>query len=278
MNGLVLRGAKGLYAVLLILFLVLPSLVVVPLAFSTSAFLQFPPPGYSTDYFQQFFADPEWVGALRRSITVALCAALIAVPLGFAASWWLIRSMSRAKRPVETMLLLPMMVPVVVVGFGLYLLLLKTNQTGSLPAVVVAHSVLALPVVVLTLTAALRTFDFRLVDAARICGASVPRAVISVVLPVIFPALGAATLIALMTSLDEAVISTFLVGDTSPTLPTAMFNSITYDLNPLVPVAATLLTGLTLLLLLVSGGLTLLTRRRANAAALTTRPEGGLDA
>jgi putative spermidine/putrescine transport system permease protein len=270
MKGVALRSAKIGYSVLLILFLVLPSLVVIPLAFSTSQFLQFPPPGYSTGYFHEFFADPDWVGALERSVVVAVCTALIAVPIGFAASWWLIRSPSRLKRPVETFLLLPMMIPVVVFGFGLYVLLLKLGIQAGLFAVVLSHSVLAIPMVVLTITAALRTFDYRLVNAARICGAGVGRTVTSVVLPIIFPALGAATLIALMTSLDEAVIATFLVGDTSPTLPVAMFNSITYDLNPLVPVAATLLTGITLLLLVVSGALTMLTRRRATAASTST--------
>lgn len=267
MRSVLSRSARSAYSVLLILFLVLPSLVVVPLAFSTSQFLQFPPPGYSTGWFQQFFDDPDWVGALQRSVIVAVCAAVIAVPVGFAASWWMIRSASRHKRAVETFLLLPMMIPVVVFGFGLYVLLLKLNLAGNLVTVVFAHAVLAVPLVVLTLTAALRTFDFRLVNASRICGAGARRTVLSVVLPVIFPALGAATLIALMTSLDEAVIATFLVGDTTPTLPVAMFNSITYDLNPLVPVAATLLTGITLLLLLVSGALTMLTRRRASASS-----------
>jgi putative spermidine/putrescine transport system permease protein len=266
MRGVAFSGLKVVYTTLVIMFLVLPSLVVIPLAFSTSLFLEFPPPGYSTGYFREFFADPEWVAALRRSILVAASSALIAVPLGFCASWWIIRTASRFKRPVETLLLLPMMIPVVVFGFGLYVLLLRTGLPGGLFAVVLSHAVLALPLVVLTLTAALRTFDFRLVNAARICGAGVPRTVFSVVLPIIFPALGAATLIALMTSLDEAVIATFIVGDTSPTLPTAMFNSITYDLNPLVPVAATLLTAITLLLLVISAGLTMLTRRRGNAA------------
>lgn len=265
----VLRSVKSLYAVALILFLVLPSLVVVPLAFSTAQFLQFPPPGYSAGYFQQFFSDPDWVSALERSVIVAVWTALISVPSGFAAAWWLIRSGSRLRRPVETFLLLPMMIPVVVFGFGLYVLLLKLNVTGGLVAVVLAHAVLAIPLVVLTTTAALRTFDFRLVNAARICGAGPGRTVASVVLPVIFPALGAGTLIALMTSLDEAVIATFIVGDTSPTLPVAMFNSITYDLNPLVPVAATLLTAITLLLLLFSGALAMLTRRRASASSLS---------
>lgn len=269
MKSVLIRSFKTAYSMVLILFLVLPSLVVIPLAFSTSQFLQFPPPGYSTEYFQAFFADLSWVAALQRSVIVAACTALISVPMGFAASWWLIRSRSRFKRPVETFLLLPMMIPIVVFGFGLYVLLLKLNVQGGLVAVVLAHAVLAIPLVILTLTASLRTFDFRLVNASRICGAGAGRTVTSIVLPIIFPALGAATLIALMTSLDEAVIATFIAGDTSPTLPVAMFNSITYDLNPLVPVAATVLTAITLLLLVISGALAMVTRRRASAASLS---------
>lgn len=251
-------------ALLVAAFLVLPTLVVVPLSFSTSMFLEFPPPGYSTRWFGEFFADPQWRDALIRSLIVAAGAATIAVPVGIMASFGILRSRGWAGRLLEPMVMLPMMIPVVISGFGMYLVSLRLEMAGSILLVVLAHSVLALPFVVVTITASLRTFDFKLVLAARVAGASPFTAFRRIVLPIIAPAVGAATLIALMLSLDEAVIATFVAGDMSPTLPVMMFSSITYELNPLVPVAATMLTAATAAMILAAGLLARVTRARTN--------------
>ncbi|MGH3360624.1 MAG: ABC transporter permease [Nocardioidaceae bacterium] len=252
------------FALLVAAYLVLPSLVVIPLSFSTSMFLEFPPPGYSTRWFGEFFADPQWRDALVRSVVVAACSACIAVPVGLTASFGLLRARGRAGRALEPLVMVPMMIPVVISGFGMYVVSLRLDMGGSILLVVLAHAVLALPFVVVTVTAALRTFDFRLVLAARVSGASPLTAFRKVVLPVIAPAVGAATLIALMMSLDEAVIATFVAGDTSPTLPVMMFSSITYELNPLVPVAATLLTAATGLMIFAAALLARLGRTRSD--------------
>lgn len=246
------RIVNVIFALLVAAFLVLPSLVVIPLSFSTSMFLEFPPPGYSTKWFGEFFADPQWRDALVRSLIVAACTACIAVPVGITASFGLLRTRGRAGRWLEPLVMLPMMIPVVISGFGMYVLSLRFDMGGSILLVVLAHSVLALPFVVVTVTASLRSFDFRLILAARVAGASPLTAFRRVVLPIIAPAVGAATLIALMMSLDEAVIANFVAGDTSPTLPVMMFSSITYELNPLVPVAATLLTAATALMIVAA--------------------------
>ncbi|WP_020497937.1 ABC transporter permease [Sciscionella marina] len=264
MDSKLLRAINTVYACLLALFLIVPSLVVIPLAFSTSQFLEFPPPGFSTRYFQEFFADMQWRTALQRSLNVALVSVLISLPIGVAASWWLVRGRSRFKNLVESTLMLPMMIPIVVFGLGAYLILLRFHLVGNLWMVAATHAVLEIPFVVLTVTAALQTFDFRLVRAARVCGAGSFTAFRSVVLPIIAPAVGAGALIGLMTSFDEAVIALFIAGDTLPTLPVQMFNSITYDVNPLVPVAATVLTVVTLVLLLAALLLVRWSRKRTD--------------
>jgi len=260
--GRAIQWVRWVYGVLIAAFLILPSLIVIPMAFSTSMFLQFPPPGYSVDYFQKFFADPEWTSALGRSLAVAFCSAAVSVPLGVMASWALVRHRRKYSGLVESVIVLPMMVPVVIFGFGLYLATLRWNFPSGLTTVVLAHAAMSLPFVVLTISAALETFDFSLVNAARAHGAGPLRSFSAVVAPLIAPAVGAGLLIALMTSFDEAVVATFLAGDTEPTLPVKMFASITYDLNPLVPVAATILTALTLVLLIASAVLVRLARTR----------------
>lgn len=255
------------FALLIVGYLVLPALAVVPMAFSSSMFLEFPPPGYSTQWITQFFSDPTWTAALTRSLIVAGCTALIAVPLGTFASYAIVRASKRSVRSADPIIMMPMFLPVVISGFALYLVVLMLDLPGGLPLVVLAHIGLAIPFVVTTVTASLRTFDFKLVQAARVHGAGATRTFLGVVVPVIAPGIGAATLLAIMVSLDEIVIAMFVAGDREPTLPVKMFASITYELNPVVPVAATVLTLATFTLLGLSILLNRISKRRATLSS-----------
>lgn len=260
------RIIGAVFGLVVAAYLVLPALAVVPMAFSSSMFLEFPPPGYSTEWVTRFFSDPEWLAALSRSLWVAAATAIVAAPLGTLASYAILTGSSRAARLNQPILMLPMMVPVVISGFGLYLVTLLLRAQGGLWLVVLAHIGLALPFVVITVTASLRTFDFRLVRAARVHGATAVQAFLKIVVPVIAPGIGAGVLISLMISLDEAVVALFIAGDFEPTLPVKMFGSITYELNPLVPVAATVLTLSTFVLLAAALLLNRISKRRTGAS------------
>ncbi|MDA2893310.1 ABC transporter permease [Mycolicibacterium sp. BiH015] len=259
--SLLTRIVGGTYGLIVAAYLILPALAVVPIAFSSSELLEFPPKGLSTRWVIAFFNDPEWVAALNRSIVIAVLTAVIAVPIGTLAAYAMVRGPRRARAAVEPVVMLPLLVPVVIFGFGLYLITLILRMRGGLWLVLLGHVGLSIPFVVTVVLASMRTFDPRLLQAARVCGATATQAFLRILVPVIAPAIGAAALIAVMTSLDEAVIALFLVGDTTPTLPVKMFSSITYSLNPLVPVAATVLTLATLLLLLFSLFLVEMNRR-----------------
>ena len=255
------------FALLVAGFLVIPTLMVIPMAFSSGQFLQFPPPGWSFIWFQKFFQDDEWTSAITRSVGVSLAAAAIAVPIGTLAAYAVVTARRRTTKVIEPFLMSPSMVPVVISGFGLYLATLVFGVGQNLWVVTLAHAGLAVPFVLLTVVAALRTFDFRLVRAARVHGANPHQAFFRVVVPVIGPAIGAATIIAIMTSLDESVVALFLVGDTQPTLPVKMYTSITYELNPLVPVAATVLTVASVALMAIAAQLFRISRRRGLAGS-----------
>lgn len=266
---LITRILGGTYGLIVAAYLVLPALAVIPIAFSSGDFLEFPPKGFSTRWVTAFFSDPQWMAALTRSIVIALLTASIAVPIGTVAAYATVRGPRRIQIAVEPVVMLPLLVPVVISGFGLYLITLILRVHGGLFLVLLGHVGLSIPFVITVVLAAMRTFDMRLLQAARVCGANAPQAFLRVLVPVIAPAIGAAALIAIMTSLDEAVIALFLVGDTTPTLPVKMFSSITYALNPLVPVAATVLTLATITLLMLSLSLVQLNRRRARVAITT---------
>jgi putative spermidine/putrescine transport system permease protein len=240
-------------AVLIAIFLVVPAFVVIPLALSTSPFLEFPPPGYSTQWFDQFFNDPAWTGALGRSLQVATGAMLIALVLGFAAAYALVRSGHRLLAWCEPVLLLPMMVPIVVYGISAYGVALTVGGLGSELVLMAVHATLALPYVLLNLAAALRTTDPRLEQVAQSLGASRLVAFRKVLLPLIMPAVAGAGLIAFALSLDETVVALFLTAEGEPTLPVQMYSSIRYQLNALVPVAATIMIGIWIVIVLLVG-------------------------
>ena len=263
---LITRIVGNTYGLIVAAYLVLPALAVIPIAFSSGEFLEFPPKGFSTRWVVAFFSDPQWLAALTRSIVIALLTAALAVPIGTVAAYATVRGTRRVRVAIEPVVMLPLLVPVVISGFGLYLITLILRVHGGLLLVLLGHVGLSIPFVVTVVLAAMRTFDMRLLQAARVSGANATQAFLRVLVPVIAPAIGAAALIAIMTSLDEAVIALFLVGDTTPTLPVKMFSSITYALNPLVPVAATVLTLATILLMLLSLLLMQLNRRRTRSA------------
>jgi putative spermidine/putrescine transport system permease protein len=241
-------------------YLVLPALVVVPMSFNSSPFLQFPPPGYTTAWYEQFFADPEWTDAVLLSLKVAAFAALISVVVGTAVAYALVRGRLRFARSVETLFAMPMVVPVIIYGAGAYVLAIGLPGVPSVLLLSVAHGVLAVPFVVINVRAALETTDGRLELAAQTLGAGPFTAFRTVVLPLIAPAVGAGALLSLVLSLDETVVALFLTEGGAQTLPVKMFSSISYQLNPLVPVAATVMLGLTVVLGLTYLGIRLIAR------------------
>jgi ABC-type spermidine/putrescine transport system permease subunit II len=272
----VTRVALRAFAIVVALFLVVPTFIVIPLSLSDSAFLQFPPPGWTTRWYSEFFADAEWTGALFRSLRVGVGAMCLAIVLGMAASYALVRGRRRMLALAEPLLLLPMMVPVIVYAAGAYVVALSFNLVGSLWVLLVAHAVLALPYVVINLTAALRTTEERLELVAQSLGAARFTAFRKVLLPLIWPAAVGAGLIAFALSLDEAVMALFLTGDTSPTLPAKMYTSIRYDLNPLVPTAAALMIGISIVIFLLLGLIQLQAARRGGRRTASSIQEAAI--
>lgn len=242
------RRALLVFTLVVLALLMAPVLIVVPMSLSSGAFLQFPPPGWSGQWYTAIFSDPEWTGAMWLSAKVATIATVLGLSVGTAAAYALSRGRFRGKAGIQGILLLPMIVPSIVFAVGAYLFSLRLDIVGSLWLLAAAHAVLALPYVVLTVGASLRTTDPRLELVAQTMGASRLTAFRLVTFPLIAPALLSGAVITLILSLDETVVSLFLTGDLAPTLPVRVYNSIRYELDPLVPVAGTLVIGSTLLI------------------------------
>lgn len=251
----------SVFASIVALWLVAPTLIVIPLSFTDKASLVFPPTGWSLRWYENFFTDRSWTRALMASFRVAVLVTVVATVLGTAAAVGLQRRAGRrGNAAIRGLLLTPMIVPSVVLAIGLYAIFLKFHLLGTLHGFVLAHAVLALPFTVVSVSASLQTFDQRLETAAISLGASRWNTFRRVTLPLILPGVISGALFAFVTSFDEVVVSLFIQSPYLRTLPVKMFSSVTRDTDPTIAATATLILVFTTALVLVA--LALINRNR----------------
>ncbi len=243
-----------------LIFLLLPILVIIPLSFSASSFLSYPMPGWSLQWYQNLFTSDEWVRATKNSFIVAPSATLIATILGTLTAVGLARVQFIGKGLLMSVLIAPMVVPVVVVGVATYLFFAPIGLADSYIGLIVVHAALGAPFVVTTVLATLQGFDHNLVRASLNLGAGPVETFFRITLPVIAPGVISGALFAFAISFDEVVVTLFLAGPTQVTLPRQMFTGIRENINPTIAAVATLLIIFTTSLMLV---LEWLRRRRA---------------
>src|SRR3954447_22507368 len=255
-----------LYALLAIVlfFLVAPVLVVVPMSFSASNYLEFPPSEWSLRWYDTFFGSAEWLHATRTSLIVAGLTTLLATPLGVAAAAALSRSRVTTAQILKGVFPLPQVVPVIILGIGVFFLYIRLGLVNSLPGIVLAHTALALPFVVVTTLSGLKSFDHNQALAAESLGAHPVRAFFDVTLPQIRPSVIAGALFAFVTSLDEVVISLFIAGGDNTLLTRRMFLALRDQLDPTIAAISSILITISVLGVLVF--LLWDSRRKASAA------------
>lgn len=215
------------------LFLMLPLLVVFPISLSSAAYMQFPPPGLSWQWYARYFDDPQWVDATVRSLYIGGATAILALALGVPLAFSLVRAKFIGRVLVDRLALAPLIVPTIILSVSLYGLFAKLKLIGEWYGLVIAHTVLALPFVVLVMSAGLRDFDRGLEQAAEGLGASRVRTLLRVTLPLLRPSLVSAGLLAFISSFDELVVALFLAGP-NMTLPKKMFDNILMEIDPTI--------------------------------------------
>jgi mannopine transport system permease protein len=250
----------------ILIFLILPTLIVVPMSLNSDQYLAFPPRSWSLTWYVAYFGDSEWVAATLFSLRIAALTAVAATILGTCAALALVRGELGGLGWLNALTLAPMIVPHIVVAVALYLQFASWGLTGNTLGFVIAHTVLTVPYVVLTVSASLYRLDPALEMAALNLGASRFAAFYRVTLPLILPGVATGTAFAFIISLDEAVVSFFLSGATTKTLTRKLFEDIDYSLSPVIAAASTLLV----LLSLVVMGVVEVARRAASR-----KPQGG---
>lgn len=239
------------YCVLVFAFLMAPLFIVFPLSVSSATYLRFPPPGLSLQWYEQYFSSSSWMQATLLSFEVAAGTAILSLLVGVPLSFYMARTRSQVLASlVDKLVILPLVIPGIVIAVSVYSLFSSLHLIGNGYGLVVGHTVLALPFVVVVVTAALRTFDRSLEDAAVGLGASRLQAVAYVTLPQIGSALLSGAFLAFMASFDDLIMALFLAGS-NMTLPKKTFENILYAIDPTIAAVS----ALQILFVTVLGGI-----------------------
>ena len=239
-------------AACVMLFLVIPTFIVIPMSFSASQYLEFPPRAWSFRWYESYFNSISWMAATKTSFLAALLTMIIATPLGLAAAYGLSVSQHKANQLIFLLLISPMMIPIILIAIGVFYLYVRLKMVNTLPGLVLAHTVHALPLALIILSAAFKSYDARLEMAARNLGASRFKAFMSVTLPQIKFSVITAAILSFLSSFDEVIIAMFISGGQNATLTRNMFNALRDQIDPTIASISTLMILVSSTLLIAS--------------------------
>ena len=242
--------------VLIFIFLVGPIFVIIPLSFNelpyftfTPEMLAFDPAGYSTKWYQEFFTEDSWQRAVQNSFFIAIFATLISTFLGTLGALGLSRPEMPFRKTIMALLISPMIVPLIISAAGMYFFYARIGIASTHFGVILAHSALGIPFVIITVTATLVSFDHSLTRAAASLGSSPTRTFFVVIVPLILPGVISGALLAFITSFDEVVVVLFVGSVEQRTIPWKMFSGIREEIRPTILAVATLLVFVSIVLL-----------------------------
>ncbi|MFC4625938.1 ABC transporter permease [Daeguia caeni] len=234
------------------LFLLIPTIIIVPMSFTTTTTLEFPPVGFTLAWYGKVLGSSDWQSALINSLSVAASAAILATILGTAASLALHAASFRGKTFLIGLLLTPMVTPVIVLAVGMYIVFSGWGLVATRLGLVFAHTVLAIPFVVVSVMASLRMVNPSLAPASLGLGASRWFTFRRVTLPLIMPGVLSGTVFAFITSWDEVVIALFIADIKTRTVPIMIWNQVRTNLDPATAAVAAILIIISALGVLIS--------------------------
>ncbi|WP_018150809.1 ABC transporter permease [Leeia oryzae] len=247
-----------IYSLLILVFLIIPIIVIIPLSFNSEPYFTYPMPGLSLKWYEAFFTSPVWISSLKNTLLVGVISTLIATVLGIMASLGLMHPRLQRLAWLKGVLMSPMIVPLIITAVGVYFAFSPIGLSNSLLGLILAHSALGVPFVIVTVTATLAGFNETLTRAGRILGASPLQCFFQVKLPLIAPGVISGALFAFATSFDEIVVAIFLTSADQRTVPRQMWSGIREQLSPTILAVATILIVMSTIMLIT---LELLRRR-----------------
>jgi putative spermidine/putrescine transport system permease protein len=240
-------------AVLVYAYLVIPSLIVIPISFSgEGSDLSFPPKTLSLRLYEELFTTSTWMQPVLQSLKIASLVCVLVTAVAVPAAYALVRFEFPGKRLVMMLMMSPVLIPVIVLALGMYLYFSRLGATGTTLALVLGHAVYVIPFVIVTVAAGVRQLDPAIEFAATMVGASRSTVFLRVVLPQLVPSIVAGALFAFLISFDEVVIAWFLSSAQTTTLPVRMYSSIHWGVSPVIAAVSTLLTVLSFIVCLIT--------------------------
>ena len=260
-----LKNRIWLYALsfIVLFLLIVPSLVVIPMSFSASQYLEFPPKEWSLRWYENYFFSwkgngfNDWMSATWTSVKVAVLTIFVATPIGTMAAYGLVNGSSRLSKILFPIFISPMMVPIILVAIGLFYFFVQFKLVNSVLGLVLGHSLVAMPLVLIIVFSALKNYDMNQEKVARSLGATRFRAFREITLPQIKFSIVSASLIAFLTSFDEIIISLFVAGGDNSTITRSMFLALRDQIDPTIAAISTIL-------IIVSSGLLILVQLLGN--------------
>lgn len=246
-----LRVVLGSVAALVILFLFLPMLIVVVLSFSSLSYLTFPPPSFSARWYEGLPSNPEWPHALWSSLKVGVPVAMLSVVFGVCAALVATRARVFWRSGFSALVAAPMMVPHIILAIGVYPTMVDAGLSGTFAAIVLAHTVIAMPFVFITVRASLQGYSATLELAAMTLGASWWVSFRRITIPMVLPGIVVGAIFAFTASFDELMLSLFLTTPETNTLPRVIWAHLSYQLSPDIAAVATLVLVLSCLLVAI---------------------------
>ncbi len=226
---------------LTVAFLFAPIIIIMITSFNDSQYMQFPPRKWSLRWYENFFASPHWYEPALLSLQIATITMINATILGTLAAIGVVRGRFPGRQIIELFFVSPIVVPIIVLAVGLYFLFAKMHLVGDPMGIYLGHTVIATPLVMVVVSAALRTCDRSMELAARSLGANFPRTLWRVTIPSVRPAILSGALFAFLISFDEVIIAIFLGGPQSTTLPKRMWDSIRFEIDPTLSAISSML-------------------------------------
>jgi putative spermidine/putrescine transport system permease protein len=239
-------------SVLALIYLLLPTLIIVGAAFTSTDFIAFPPKGLSLRWFAKLWELDAVRMAAARSLGIALAATSLAVVLGVAAAFPLVRGSFPGREALNALLMSPLVLPSLVYGLAALIFVSALGFQLSIGVLVLSHVAIIVPYVIRTTAASLALLDPQLEDAARSLGANVWRTFLHVILPNLLPGIATGGAFAFISSFDNLTVSLFLAGPRVETLPIRLFAMIEFDLDPSVAAISAVLVLITLGVVLIA--------------------------
>lgn len=253
-----------------LIFLVLPIIIILPVSFTSGELLILPTSGWSLRWYRSLIDNPIWISSFRHSLIVGFSSMTLATVLGTLAAFGLAGWTSRLRGAIMAILLLPMIIPVVIIAVGMFFAFSWLGLTSSYLGLILGHTVISIPFVVVTVSATLHTFDWRLAQAGASLGAPPLQVFRYIILPLILPGVASGAIFAFSTSFDDIIIALFVGNPTQRTLPREIFSGVRESITPAIAAVAIVLIVISLLLMITMEWL----RSRGEQLAARPMPAG----